>query len=51
MNKVLEVNEEYGYAIVEPGVSFFDLYDHIRKHNYKLMATSERASLDPTDAD
>ena len=30
MNRVLEVNEESGYALVEPGVRFFDLYDHLR---------------------
>ena len=27
MNRILEVNEEFGYALVEPGVSYFDLYD------------------------
>ncbi len=26
MNRVLEINEELGYALVEPGVSFFDFY-------------------------
>jgi 4-cresol dehydrogenase (hydroxylating) flavoprotein subunit len=26
MNRVLEVDEELGYALLEPGVSFFDLY-------------------------
>jgi 4-cresol dehydrogenase (hydroxylating) flavoprotein subunit len=30
MNRVLEVNEESAYALVEPGVRFFDLYDHLR---------------------
>jgi 4-cresol dehydrogenase (hydroxylating) len=25
MNRILELNEELGYAVVEPGVSFFDL--------------------------
>jgi 4-cresol dehydrogenase (hydroxylating) flavoprotein subunit len=29
MNKVLEINEELGYAVVEPGVSWFDLHDAI----------------------
>ena len=28
MNRVLEVNEKLGYAVVEPGVSYFDLYNH-----------------------
>jgi 4-cresol dehydrogenase (hydroxylating) len=27
MNRVLEVNEELAYAVVEPGVRWFDLYD------------------------
>jgi hypothetical protein len=31
MNKVLEVNERNAYALVEPGVSYFDLYEHITK--------------------
>ena len=29
MNRVLEVNERNAYALVEPGVSYFDLYNHI----------------------
>jgi 4-cresol dehydrogenase (hydroxylating) len=31
MNRVLEVNERNAYALVEPGVSYFDLYQHITK--------------------
>lgn len=31
MNRVLEVNERNAYALVEPGVSYFDLYAHIQK--------------------
>ncbi|HTT02997.1 MAG TPA: FAD-binding oxidoreductase [Steroidobacteraceae bacterium] len=31
MNRILEVNERNAYALVEPGVSYFDLYDHITK--------------------
>jgi len=27
MNRVLEINNESGYAVVEPGVTFFDLYE------------------------
>ncbi|MEH2459126.1 FAD-binding oxidoreductase [Nostoc sp.] len=37
MNKVLEINEEAGYALVEPGVRFFDLYDAIKAQGAKLM--------------
>ncbi|KAH8594526.1 hypothetical protein B0O99DRAFT_513907 [Bisporella sp. PMI_857] len=36
MNKIIEVNEEYAYAIVEPGVSFFDLYKYVQENNLKL---------------
>ncbi len=31
MNRVLEVNERNAYALVEPGVSYFDLYDYIEQ--------------------
>ncbi len=31
MNQVLEVNERNAYALVEPGVSYLDLYEHITK--------------------
>ncbi len=33
MNRVLELNEEFGYAVVEPGVSFLSLYEHLRAAN------------------
>jgi FAD/FMN-containing dehydrogenase len=36
MNRVLELSEEYAYALVEPGVSYFDLYRHIREKGLKL---------------
>lgn len=36
MNRVIEVNEELAYAVVEPGVSFFDLYEYLREHDHKL---------------
>lgn len=39
MNRVLEVNEESAYAVVEPGVRFFDLYDHLREHGHRLWAS------------
>ncbi|RLL43878.1 FAD-binding oxidoreductase [Oceanobacillus piezotolerans] len=37
MNKILEINEEDGYALVEPGVSFDQLYKEIQSKGYKLM--------------
>ncbi len=36
MNRILEVNEKFGYALVEPGVSYKDLHDHLRKTGSKL---------------
>ncbi len=36
MNRVLEVNEENAYALVEPGVSYFELYRHIREKKLKV---------------
>lgn len=37
MNRVLEVNEELGYAVVEPGVTFLQLYSYLREHGHSLM--------------
>jgi len=42
MNRVLEVDERNAYALVEPGVSYFDLYDHITKANLDVW-------IDPPD--
>jgi 4-cresol dehydrogenase (hydroxylating) flavoprotein subunit len=36
MNRVLEVDEDNCFAVVEPGVRFFDLYDHLRATGSKL---------------
>jgi 4-cresol dehydrogenase (hydroxylating) len=36
MNRVLEVDEENCMALVEPGVRFFDLYDHLRSTGSRL---------------
>ncbi len=32
MNKIIEVNDRYFYYVVEPGVSFYQLYEYIREH-------------------
>jgi 4-cresol dehydrogenase (hydroxylating) len=42
MNRVLEVNEPNAYALVEPGVSYFDLYEHIQKAKLDIW-------IDPPD--
>jgi 4-cresol dehydrogenase (hydroxylating) len=36
MNRILEVNERNATCLVEPGVSYFDLYRHIRANKLKL---------------
>ncbi len=37
MNRILEINEELGYAVVEPGVNWMDLYAAIRDGGHNLM--------------
>ncbi|HLF13165.1 MAG TPA: FAD-binding oxidoreductase [Gammaproteobacteria bacterium] len=36
MNRILEVDERNAYALVEPGVSYFDLYRYVQEHGLKL---------------
>ncbi len=36
MNRILEVNERNAYALVEPGVSYFDFYRHLQEHKIRL---------------
>ena len=36
MDRVLEVNERNAYALVEPGVSYYDLYRYIQERGYRL---------------
>jgi 4-cresol dehydrogenase (hydroxylating) len=36
MNRVLEIDEERHFALVEPGVSYIDLYRHIQDRGLKL---------------
>jgi len=36
MNRILEVNEKHAYAVVEPGVSYKDLYAHLQRIGSKL---------------
>jgi 4-cresol dehydrogenase (hydroxylating) len=37
MNRILEVNEKFGYALLEPGVSYFDLYEYLQANAPSLM--------------
>jgi len=36
MNRILEVNDKRHYAVVEPGVSYIDLYRRIKEHGLKV---------------
>jgi 4-cresol dehydrogenase (hydroxylating) flavoprotein subunit len=40
MNRVLEIDEEHAYAVVEPGVSFFDLYEAVRGAGHRLWIST-----------
>jgi FAD/FMN-containing dehydrogenase len=42
MNRVLEVNDKTHYAVVEPGVSYFDLYRYIQQNKLNVW-------IDPAD--
>jgi 4-cresol dehydrogenase (hydroxylating) len=37
MNRVLEIDPELAYAVVEPGVRWFDLYEAVQAAGYPLM--------------
>jgi 4-cresol dehydrogenase (hydroxylating) flavoprotein subunit len=39
MNRVLEIDEELAYCVVEPGVRWFDLYDAVKAGGHKLMVS------------
>jgi 4-cresol dehydrogenase (hydroxylating) len=36
MNRVLEIDERNAYALVEPGVTYFDLYRYVQERGLKL---------------
>lgn len=36
MNRIIEVNDKNHFAIVEPGVSYFDLYNYIQERGLKV---------------
>ncbi len=39
MNRVLEIDEDCAYAVVEPGVRWFDLYDAVQAGGHRLMVS------------
>ncbi|HKV06354.1 MAG TPA: FAD-binding oxidoreductase [Candidatus Acidoferrales bacterium] len=36
MKRILEVNERFGYCLIEPGVGFFDLFRHLQDNKIPL---------------
>ncbi|KAK4185400.1 putative vanillyl-alcohol oxidase [Podospora australis] len=40
MNKIIEVNDEFHYAVVEPGVTFIELYEYCVKHGKKVWPST-----------
>jgi 4-cresol dehydrogenase (hydroxylating) flavoprotein subunit len=36
MDRIIEINEDLCYALIEPGVTHKQLFDHIRENGYKL---------------
>ena len=38
MNRILEVNEELAYAVLEPGVTYAQLNAHLKANGYRLWA-------------
>lgn len=36
MNRIIEVSDDYAYAVVEPGVTFTDLYDYCAKNQLRV---------------
>ena len=38
MNRILEVNDQNHFALVEPGVSYFDLYRYIQEKGLKPVS-------------
>ena len=40
MNRIIEVNAELGYALLEPGVGFDDLYRYLRANNIPLWTSA-----------
>jgi 4-cresol dehydrogenase (hydroxylating) flavoprotein subunit len=37
LKRILEVNTELGYCVLEPGVGFFDLYEYLQTHQLPLQ--------------
>jgi len=36
MKRILDVNERFGYCLIEPGVGFYDLFNYLQEHKIPL---------------
>jgi 4-cresol dehydrogenase (hydroxylating) flavoprotein subunit len=36
MKRIIDVNERFGYCLIEPGVGFFDLFNHLQENKIPL---------------
>lgn len=48
MNRILEVNEQLGYAVIEPGVTQGQLFEHLQTNKIKLWMDATGAGPDAT---
>ena len=46
MNRIIEVNEEFGYAIIEPGVTQFQLFEHLNATGSAFMSDTTGSGKD-----
>lgn len=44
MNRIHEVDAELGYAVIEPGVGFYDLFSHLRNNGIPLWMSCPEQS-------
>ncbi len=40
INKIIEVNDKFAYAVVEPGVTVTDLYNYCVGHKHKVWPST-----------
>ncbi len=45
MNRIVEVNEKLAHCVIEPGVGFYDLYEHLEREKIKLWISPPGNSL------
>jgi 4-cresol dehydrogenase (hydroxylating) len=45
MNRILEVNERFAYCLLEPGVTFFDLFNYLEENNIPLWMSMPGMAL------